>query len=115
VEGDGTLSDVARQAIIDPGNSAYLSPVSAWEIVIKHALGRLILAQPPDSYVPAQREAHRIETLPLTEMAVLQIGKLPTLHRDPFDRMLVAQAISEGCVIATPDPLIRRYPVPIVW
>jgi PIN domain nuclease of toxin-antitoxin system len=114
-EGDPALSHRAREAIVDPTNEVYLSPTSVWEIVIKHALGRLVLNVPADRYVPEQRELHRVDTLPVTETAALQLARLPLHHRDPFDRLLVAQAVAEGCTIATPDPLIRRYPVSTIW
>ena len=114
-EGDSSLSRQAMEAIVDPTNDLYLSPTSVWEIVIKEALGRLVLKLPADRYVPEQRRLHRIDTLPVTEEAALQLGRLPPHHRDPFDRLLVAQAVAEGCTIATPDPLIRRYPVATVW
>ena len=115
VEGDRMLSEPAQIAIVDPENEVFLSPASAWEIVIKHALGRLELAESPDVYVPTQRALHRIDPLSIDESAVLQIGKLPALHRDPFDRLLVAQAIVHGCALASPDALIRQYPVRILW
>ncbi len=114
-EGDPALTETARDAITDPANEVLLSAASAWEIVIKHSLGRLTLAIPPDQYIPMQRSLHRIDTLPIDEEATLQIGKLPAHHHDPFDRMLVAQAIAHGCVVATPDALIRRYPVRVIW
>jgi len=113
--GDFELSDRACEAIVDASNQVYLSPISVWEIVIKHALGRLTLNQPAERLVPEQREIHRVESLPVTEYAALQLGKLPPLHRDPFDRMLVSQSIAEACVIATPNPLIRQYPVATIW
>jgi PIN domain nuclease of toxin-antitoxin system len=114
-EGDPGLSNRAREAIIDPTNEVYLSPTSVWEIVIKQGLGRLVLKLPADTYVPEQRRLHRIDTLPVTEEAALALAKLPPHHRDPFDRLLVAQAVAEGCTIATPDPLIRRCPVATIW
>ena len=114
-EGDASLSQPARAAVIDPDNEVYLSPASVWEIVIKHALGRLDVAGGPGEYVPEQRALHRVESLPIDEATVLQIEKLPTLHRDPFDRLLVAQAVAQGCVLVTPDPLIKQYPVRILW
>jgi PIN domain nuclease of toxin-antitoxin system len=114
-EGDPSLSVRARQAIVDPTNEVYLSPIAVWEIVIKQALGRLVLKVPAERYVSEQRELHRIDTLPVTEDAALQLRKLPSHHRDPFDRLLVAQAVAEGCTIATPDPLIQRYPVSTIW
>ena len=114
-EDDARLSAVAREAIVDPANDVFLSAASAWEIAIKHGLGRLRLQMPPDEYVPEQRLLHRIETLGIDEDATLQVGKLPDLHRDPFDRLLVAQAIVHGLTIVTPDRLIRDYPVPALW
>jgi PIN domain nuclease of toxin-antitoxin system len=114
-EGDPALSERARDAICDPTNDVYLSPTSVWEIVIKHALGRLVIKLAPDRYVPEQRGLHRIDTLPVTEEAALKLSGLPLHHRDPFDRLLVAQAVAEGCAIATPDPLIRLYTVSTIW
>ncbi len=115
VEGSRELSETARDAITDAENDVLLSPASGWEIVIKHALGRLRLNQPPDRFIPEQRRVHRIDELPIDEASVLQIGKLPPLHRDPFDRLLVAQAVAHGCTLATPDPLISAYPVRVLW
>ena len=114
-EDDARLSAAAREAIVDPANDVFLSAASAWEIAIKHGLGRLRLHMPPDEYVPEQRLLHRIETLGIDEDATLQVGKLPDLHRDPFDRLLIAQAIVHGLTIVTPDRLIRGYTVPILW
>jgi len=114
-EGDPGLSNHAREAIVDPSNEVYLSPISVWEIVIKQALGRLVLKLSADRYVPEQRQLHRVDTLPITEYAVLQLSRLPLHHRDPFDRLLMAQAVAEACTIATPDPLIRRYLVSTIW
>ena len=114
-ENHPALSDRAIDLITDPDNEVRLSAASAWEIAIKHGLGRLELANPPAEYVPAQRRLHRIGTLPVSEAAALQVQKLPELHRDPFDRIIVAQSIVEGFVIVTPDHLVRAYPVPVEW
>ncbi len=115
VDDHPSLSARARDAIVDPANEVYLSAASAWEIVIKHALGRLELTLPVDDYLPRQRELHGIEPLPINEDATLALVKLPARHRDPFDRILVAQAIMDGCSLVTPDPLIKGYPVSILW
>ena len=115
VEGSSRLSAPARESIIDSANDAYLSAASAWEIAIKHGLGRLPLRVPPEEYVVEQRRRHRIDTLPITEEDALQVDKLPNLHRDPFDRLIVAQAIVEGTIVVTPDRLISMYPVRIAW
>lgn len=113
--GAAELSASARRLFSDPGNDVFLSSVSSWEIVVKHALGRLQLPRPPHEFVPEQRRRHKIAPLPLEEVAVLQFAKLPPYHRDPFDRMLVCQAITNGLTILTPDEAVGRYPVPTIW
>ena len=115
VSGAPELSDRARALFADPENDAYLSTVSDWEMALKHALGRLPMPEPPARFVPAQRKAHGIESLPLDEEAALHLDRLPALHQDPFDRMLVCQAIVHGLAIVTPDRLIAQYSVRIVW
>lgn len=109
------LSGPAREAVLDPDATVYLSPVSAWEIAVKHQLGRLPLPERPQTLVPAIRDAYAIESLPLQEEAVLYVDRLPDVHRDPFDRMLVCQAIAHGLTLATPDETIRGYPVSVLW
>ena len=109
------LSKNARELFLDRENEVYLSAVSAWEISVKNALGKLPLPTSPDMFVPFQRERHGIAALPLDEIAALQLPKLPALHQDPFDRMLICQAIAAGLVILTPDEQISRYPVRCIW
>ena len=84
VDDHPSLTARAREAIVDPANDVYLSAASAWEIVIKHALGRLELALAVDDYLPHQRELHGIESLPIGEQATLALAKLPARHRDPL-------------------------------
>ncbi len=115
IVGDRRLSKRARSLVVDPGNEVYLSVVSAWEIVVKHGLGRLPLPTDPETLVPYERERHQIEALPLDEAAALNVRRLPALHRDPFDRMLVSQAITAGLAIVTPDRDIRQYPARVLW
>jgi len=115
VRGDSALSATARAMFSDPGNLVYLSAVSAWEITAKHKLGRLPLAEPPETYVPKERAKHRILPLDLAESALLVLERLPDLHADPFDRMLVCQAIAHGMVLLTPDTQIQAYPVNSRW
>lgn len=115
ISDDPALSEEARAAFSDPANEVYLSSVSVWEIAVKHALKRLPLPEAPDRFIPAQRTRHAIQSLPLEEEAVLQLSRLPERHRDPFDRMLVCQAIAHGLVVLTPDEAIRQYPVRTVW
>jgi PIN domain nuclease of toxin-antitoxin system len=115
VGGAKQLSPRARELFSDPANEAFLSAASAWEIAVKHRLGKLPLPQAPDEFVPAQRSAHGIEPLAVDEESALHVAKLPDLHRDPFDRLLVAQALVGGLVLLTPDQDIRQYPVRVLW
>ncbi|MEI6876163.1 MAG: type II toxin-antitoxin system VapC family toxin [Spirochaetota bacterium] len=108
------LSPTARHLIMTC-DELYLSAVSAWEIAVKHKLGRLPLPDEAARWVPQQRRSHGIDALALTEEATLALLKLPDHHKDPFDRMLAAQALHEGLVILTPDASIRAYPVRTEW
>jgi len=89
--------------------------VSVWEIAVKWAARRLVLPEEPTVWIPRRRTQNGIEALPVTEDAAAQMSKLPPLHKDPFDRMLVCQAITEGLQVVTPDHLIRQYPVRVLW
>jgi PIN domain nuclease of toxin-antitoxin system len=104
-----------REAIRDPENDVWLSVVSVWEIVVKTDLGRLPLPARPWPYVRQLRERHGISSLSLDESAIAHLDKLPAVHRDPFDRMLVCQAIQHELEIATSDDVVQRYPVKTVW
>lgn len=109
------LSRHARAVFAEGENEVYLSAVSTWEIAIKHTLGRLPLPASPEQYVPDQRAKHDIAFLPLQEEATLSLKRLPQIHKDPFDRMLVCQALVHDLVILTPDPLICQYLVSTAW
>jgi len=115
VTGDASLSPTARKLFCDPGNEVFLSSVSAWEISIKHSIGKLPLPRSPQELVPDERQRHHIQPLPLDENAALFSAKLPDLHKDPFDRMLICQAITASLTLLTPDPLIRQYAVTTAW
>lgn len=113
--GSAQLSKRASRLFADPSNEVFLSVVSTWEIAVKHSLGRLPLPAPLLEFIPAQREAHGISTLPLSEEEALYLPRIPKLHRDPFDHMLICQAIVHGFAVLTPDPLISQYPIRTVW
>jgi len=110
VGGDAKLSSALREAISSPQNEILLSVVSLWEMVIKYHLGHLPLPQPPELYVPTQRRRLRIGSLPVDERSVFQVAKLPPLHRDPLDRLLIGQALEHDLKIVTVDTAIRTYP-----
>lgn len=109
------LSATAREIFERPDNEVFLSSVSAWEIAVKHALGNLPLPDPPEVFVPEIRRQMLVQSLPLEEEATLYLSKLPAHHRDPFDRMLICQAIAEGMILVTSDEAISRYPVRTIW
>jgi len=115
ITGSPRLSAKARVTFEDPSNTIYLSAVSTWEILAKHGLGRLPLPSQPVDYLRVQRERHGIAPLPLDESATMHEPRLPRFHSDPFDRMLLCQAIELGCAILTPDEEIAKYPIRIIW
>jgi PIN domain nuclease of toxin-antitoxin system len=114
ITADPKLPASFLSAIQDPANEVYLSVASIWEAVIKHSIGKLPLPAPPAEYLPQQRAAHGIASLPIEEGALPHLAGLPPLHRDPFDRMLVAQALEHGMAIASVDPDISAYGIALL-
>lgn len=92
-------------------NDVFLSAASAWEIAIKHALGRLALPRPPHLYVPDRMNRSGVTALPLSHDHVLAVDRIPMHHRDPFDRVLVAQARILGLTLVSADPQLAVYEV----
>ncbi len=95
----------------DQRNELLLSAASSWEIAIKYGLGRLPLPEPPQRYVPSRLRAIGASALPIEHTHALAVAALQPLHRDPFDRLLVAQAGLLDVPILTADPQLARYPV----
>ena len=114
ISGDARLPPDWRDSIRDADNAVYLSVVSLWEALVKYHLGKLPLPHPPESYLPTQRDRHQITSLPLDEASVCHLSTLSAAHRDPFDRMLVCQALEHGLSIVTVDPVFGAYPAPIL-
>jgi PIN domain nuclease of toxin-antitoxin system len=114
ISGDSRLSTDVREVIRTPDNEIYLSVVSVWESIVKYQLGKLPLPESPETYLPKQRNLHQIASLALDESSVAQLAKLPPLHRDPFDRMLICQAVQNGLIIATVDAAVRAYPISVI-
>lgn len=115
IAGDTQLADAWRQMIGDSRNQVFLSVVSMWEAIIKFQTGRLPLPEAPETYIPRLRAQHRILVLPVDEASVAQVALLPLIHRDPFDRLLIGQAIQNGLTLVTSDAAIRAYPTaPII-
>lgn len=105
------LSAKAKKICLDTKNDLYLSSISVWEIVLKYGLKKLNLPYPPEVFIPEQRKILGIEELKFDEVAALALRTLPRKHQDPFDRMLICQAITHNLTILTPDRHIAQYSV----
>lgn len=100
---------------IDSAEVLYLSEASLWEICLKWQSGKLSLPQPPRNWCEEQIRTWRLETLAIAREDLYRVSELPMHHRDPFDRLLVAQALRNGLTIVTPDKHIAQYPVSTLW
>lgn len=109
------LSADARSILEDGANELLFSAASAYELTIKAETGRLTLPEPAASYIPSRLAANAFESLSVELPHAVRAGSLPSIHRDPFDRMLVAQGQVEGLPILTADPAISRYDVETIW
>ena len=114
IAADSRLPILFRDAIREPNNETFLSVASLWEIVIKYNLGKLPLPQSPEIYIPQARRKHQIKSLPITESSLKNLISLPNLHRDPFDRLLISQALSHTLTIVTVDTDIVKYDIPFL-
>jgi PIN domain nuclease of toxin-antitoxin system len=115
VNNDPQLSQTARATIADPDNTILFSVVNAWEIIIKQGTGKLTLPEPAETYIPSRIAANQFVTLPINLSHILQVASLPDLHRDPFDRLLIAQSQTEQIPIVSIDRYVVQYPVNVIW
>jgi PIN domain nuclease of toxin-antitoxin system len=113
--GDPRLSRRARDAIEDLSNRRFFSIAGAWEIAIKVSLGKLQLTAPFRTIIPGQLHANGIELLELRPDHIAELISLPLHHRDPFDRILVTQAMVEHAVLISADPALDKYPPQRIW
>lgn len=112
---DPRLSEQAREVFSDGDNDLVFSAASGWEIAIKARLGRLHVPGDLNTYLFRQLTENYTSVLPVHLSHALRVHALPDHHRDPFDRLLVAQAIVEEIPLLSADPRIARYPVEVVW
>jgi PIN domain nuclease of toxin-antitoxin system len=98
-----------------PQSDVWISVASLWEIITKVQIGKLVLPSPVSEYLSAKLRANGVLVLPLTFEHVRRLEELPLHHRDPFDRMLIAQSLAENVPIITSDPWFKQYPVQVVW
>ncbi len=108
------LSPAVNNILMSSANEVMLSAAGVWELVIKVSTGKLKVSGSVQDLV-ARQQANHLRLLSITLDHLFRVPTLPTPHRDPFDRLLVAQALVEGAAVLTPDPLICQYPVPTVW
>lgn len=109
------LNDTARALIADRRNTVYFSAASAWEIAIKYALRKLRLPESPETFIPSRLERDGFTALPILLPHALQVTTLPHHHRDPFDRILIAQAQVENIPLLTADPQLKAYTAQLLW
>lgn len=109
------LSQPAFDIIEDGSSEIFFSVVSAWEISIKYGLQKLRLPLPPEKYIPNRLQQSYMETLSIKLEHTLTVGLLPHHHRDPFDRLLIAQAMSEKLTVITHDSQLSRYDIEILY
>ena len=109
------LTATAADALADADNELLLSHTSVWEMQIKHGLGKLELSVDPTTMARREAEAGSVTLLPITLDLIAGLADLPPIHRDPFDRLLVAQARREGLTLVTADETVPSYPVPTLW
>lgn len=114
ISGDRHLSAKTRQTIADPANDVFLSVASIWECVVKSQVGKLSLPLPVAKYITDQRTAHQVGILEIDESSIAEMERLPLLHRDPFDRILIAQALRHGLTLLTADAAVMAYNLPVI-
>ena len=114
-EGSRRIGRALQDTLTDPLNDLLVSDINILEVVIKHQLGKLPLPLTPSRIFPSLIRKHGMELLPLDTAAIFRLESLPLLHRDPFDRLLVAQAQLNKLTLVTPDPQIQAYDVPWFW
>jgi PIN domain nuclease of toxin-antitoxin system len=109
------LSEKARHLLSDANHELFLSHASAWEIHMKHQTGKLRLPQKPRTWIAQQLVARGVSDLPIDLETIHQTSDLPAYHKDPFDRLIIAQAIVHDFRLLTPDPVFRRYRIAPIW
>ena len=114
VAASNRLDQATRELLLDEGNDLLLSAASSWEISIKYALGKLPLPSPPDEYVPSRMIATGVRGLPVEHRHALWVSRLPPHHRDPFDRLLVAQAQLDNLTLLTADSQLGSYEIAMI-
>jgi PIN domain nuclease of toxin-antitoxin system len=115
VTDDPRLSDAARATFLDPANDLLCSAVTGFEIAVKHSLGKLELAEPPRTFIDNRIRNNSLTPFPIAMAHAERVADLPYHHRDPFDRLLVAQALEEDVPMLSADEILSEYGVRRLW
>lgn len=115
VLGDASLSATARQLIEDAANSKHVSPASYWELAIKISIGKYVLHEPFETFIDRAIRQNGFQILPIEPRHTAALINLPFHHRDPFDRLIVAQAIVENLILVSADPAFDAYSIQRLW
>jgi len=109
------LSPQALALCQDPANQLLLSVASVWEMQIKLQLGKLTIRIPLADVITHQQQTNNVDIVPITLTHVLTLDGLPSYHKDPFDRLIIAQAMVEGIAVISNDPMFAHYPIKLIW
>ena len=112
---EASVPSPVRRELADPKSEVFYSQISLWEIQIKYQLGKLPLADEPAVVLPRELAKYEFTRLDLTDAAIFGLSRLPRIHGDPFDRILIMQAKLTGSTLVTPDKTFSRYPVEVIW
>jgi PIN domain nuclease of toxin-antitoxin system len=111
---DAVPSEVRRE-LADPKSEVFYSQISLWEIQIKYQLGKLPMSDEPAVALPRELARYGFTQLDLTDAAIYGFSRLPPVHRDPFDRILIVQAKLTGSILVSPDKAFSKYPIEVFW
>lgn len=109
------LSKTVKDAVLKKSNRLYLSAASAWEVTLLWQLDRIVLPDQPQRFIPEAMQQMDIQPLPISFLTAITSAMLPLIHRDPFDRILIAEAVKENLTILTKDKKIAEYDVKTQW
>jgi PIN domain nuclease of toxin-antitoxin system len=115
VTDDPRLSDAARNTFLDTNNELLCSAVVCFEIAVKHSLGKLELAEPPRTFIDNRIRNNALTPFPVTIAHAVRVADLPYHHRDPFDRLLIAQALEEDIPLLSADEILSTYGIRRLW
>ena len=112
---EDSVSSAVRRKLADPGSEVFYSQISLWEIQIKYQLGKLSMPDEPAVVLPRELDRYGFTKLDLTDAAIFGLSRLPSVHRDPFDRLLIVQAKLTGSTLVSPDKIFAKYPITVFW